>query len=91
MQPMLLFWRSGLSIGLFTNVIFIFFISVFLIDSGPSAHDFRLNKLSVKTFFNPKRRCLATVIGSRNIANALKVAFTTLCGLAEPNDFANTS
>jgi hypothetical protein len=33
---------------------------------------------------------LATDIGSRSIANALKVAFTTLCGLADPNDFANT-
>jgi hypothetical protein len=33
---------------------------------------------------------LATDIGSRNMASALKVAFTTLCGLAEPNDLANT-
>src|SRR5688572_17383670 len=34
---------------------------------------------------------LETLTGSRNKARALNVALTTLCGLAEPNDFANTS
>src|SRR6476619_5701284 len=44
----------------------------------------------LNTFFKPMLLVLATEIGSRSKANALKVAFTTLCGLAEPNDLANT-
>ena len=47
--------------------------------------------LSVKYFLQTNSSCFETEIGSRNNANALKVAFTTLCGLAEPKDFANTS
>ena len=36
-------------------------------------------------------RALDTAIGSRNVAKALNVAFTTFVGLAEPKFFARIS
>jgi hypothetical protein len=45
----------------------------------------------LNTFFKDTLLVLDTLIGSRSIASALKVAFTTLCGLADPKDFARTS
>ncbi len=62
--------------------------SVSDLSSPPKAEDRGLYPLN--TFFKPMPLVLATDIGSRNMANALKVAFTTLCGFAEPNDLANT-
>ena len=45
----------------------------------------------LNTFFKEIPRVFATAIGSRNVASALKVAFTTLVGFAEPRFFAYTS
>src|ERR1700756_481101 len=43
------------------------------------------------TFSTSTERCAATVLASRSCIRAFMVAFTTLCGFDEPNDFANTS
>jgi hypothetical protein len=51
---------------------------------------YRLN-YPLNTFFKEMFLVFATAIGSRKVANAFTVAFTTLCGLAEPRLFANTS
>jgi len=44
----------------------------------------------LKTFDNETPRLRAIVCGSRIVVNALKVAFTTLCGFEDPFDLANT-
>jgi hypothetical protein len=45
----------------------------------------------LNTFFKEIFLVLLTLIGSRNIDKAFTVAFTTLCGLADPRLFAKTS
>ena len=52
----------------------------------------QLNQIEVlKTLFKEILRVLETAMGSRSVANAFTVAFTTFCGLADPRFFARTS
>ena len=50
-----------------------------------------MNIYPLNTFFKEIFLVFATAIGSLKVANAFTVAFTTLCGFADPSDFASTS
>ena len=71
-----LFWRSDRSITLLTCVTFIFFIHLYFCQLKFANCQFIFYPLN--TFFKEIPRVFATAIGSRNVANALNVAFTTL-------------
>src|SRR5690606_29881855 len=49
------------------------------------------NRYPLNTLFKSTPRCWATVYASRIFRSASIVAFTTLCGLDDPRDLANTS